>query len=109
MNSLLSTSRVYDATTAAFFNTATLPATSVSQTILNNLVEAAGPLSKTDQNFFIYMRMAELGTSEESAVDDFAMFLLCWITIAMAEYFAPGKRCPSTWPVSALMPKPMLC
>jgi len=49
-------------------------ATSVSQTILNNLAEPAGPLSKTDQNFFIYMP-AELGTSE-SAVDDFAIFLL---------------------------------
>jgi len=67
---------VKDATTAAFFNAATLPATSVSQTILKNLAEPAGPLSKTDQNFFIYMRMAELGTSEESAVDDFAIFLL---------------------------------
>jgi len=62
-------------TTAAFLNNTALPATSVSQTILNNLAEPAGPLPKTDQNFFIYMQMAELGT-EELAVDDFTIFLL---------------------------------
>ena len=100
--------KIKDATTAAFFNIATLPATTVSQTILNNLTEPAGPLSKTDQNFLYTCRWLSLGPLKNRL----SMILQsssypCWITIATAEFFIPGKRCLSTWPDSGLTPKQM--
>jgi len=59
-----------------FFASTELPPAPVSPTILNNLQIPEGPLSKTDQRFFQYLRAAEQATSEESAVDDFPAFIL---------------------------------
>lgn len=63
--------QVKHATTASFFDTTDLPAPPVfeTETILNNLEEPNGPLSKPDRNFFQYLQMAG---SEESAGHDFA-------------------------------------
>jgi len=68
--------RVVNATAPAFFPSTELPPAPVSPTILNNLQIPEGPLPKTDRHFFQYLRAAEQATSEESAVDDFAAFIL---------------------------------
>ncbi|KAF8814383.1 hypothetical protein BYT27DRAFT_7266192 [Phlegmacium glaucopus] len=68
--------RVADATLPAFFASTELPPVSVSPTILNNLHIPDGHLSKTDRHFFQYLKTAEQATSEESAVADFAAFIL---------------------------------
>jgi len=67
---------VQHATTTAFFNTVDLPETSVSETILNNLQEPAGPLSKIERKFFQLMADVEYPCAEVAAVNDFAVFLL---------------------------------
>ena len=62
--------------TTAFFNTVDLPETSVSETILNNLQEPAGPLSKIERKFFQLMEDVEYLGTEAATVNDFAVFLL---------------------------------
>jgi hypothetical protein len=57
-----------------FFNITELPAAAVSDVILNNVRPPAGELSKWDRQFFSYLREAE--SSEKSALDDFAVFIL---------------------------------
>ncbi|KAJ3518171.1 hypothetical protein NLJ89_g2 [Agrocybe chaxingu] len=68
--------RVANASAPAFFASTKLPPAPVSPTILNNLHIPDGPLSKSDRQFFQYLRAAEHATSGESAVDDFAAFIL---------------------------------
>jgi hypothetical protein len=64
------------ATTFEFFNTRNLPVAHVSETILNNFQQPDGPLSKMDRKFFQYMEAAENPGAEDSAVNDFVVFLL---------------------------------
>jgi hypothetical protein len=59
---------------ATFFGNANLPLPSVSPVILNHVRMSAGPLTKTDWQFFQYLRHASTG--EEARVDDFAPFIL---------------------------------
>ncbi|KAF8964281.1 hypothetical protein BDZ97DRAFT_1660604 [Flammula alnicola] len=67
---------VVPATVPAFFGRTELPPAPVSPTILNNLVMPDEHLPKSDRQFFQYLKVAEEATSEESAVDDFAAFIL---------------------------------
>jgi hypothetical protein len=63
--------------TAKFFDSGeTLPMADVSDTILGNFQQPVGPLSEVDRKFFRYMQHAESTISPESAVDDFARFLI---------------------------------
>jgi hypothetical protein len=55
---------------ATFFGNASLPPPSVSPVILNHIRMPAGPLAKTDWQFFQYLRHAS------TRVDDFAAFIL---------------------------------
>jgi hypothetical protein len=66
---------VQHATAAAFFKTTDLPEASVSETILDDLQEPDGPLSKTDRKFFQYMQVAERA-GFEPVTSDFTVFLL---------------------------------
>ncbi|KAF9479487.1 hypothetical protein BDN70DRAFT_834440 [Pholiota conissans] len=70
--------RVVDANLLVFFGSTELPAVSanISATILNNLDMPDGNLSKTDRHFFQYLKAAEQSSSKESAVCDFAAFIL---------------------------------
>ena len=62
---------------ASFFNSPELPAAlAVSETILNNQNRPDGPLTKTERQFFQYLKVTEQATSAESAVGDFAAFVL---------------------------------
>lgn len=73
---------IKDVDAASFFGTQHLPAPSVSGRILQD----EGPdLNKEEQKFFQYLHMAS-SDSEESAVDDFAKYVL-----ALLDYDS-GKR-----------------
>jgi len=63
------------ATPAAFFQSTDLPELFVSETILDNLQEPDGPLSKTDRKFFQYMQVAERA-GFEPVTSDYTVFLL---------------------------------
>lgn len=68
--------RVVTVNAAVFFGSVELPPAPVSPAILNNLYIPDGHLAKSDRQFFQYLRAAENATSEESAVGDFAAFIL---------------------------------
>ncbi|OBZ65509.1 hypothetical protein A0H81_14462 [Grifola frondosa] len=59
-----------------FFGHEDLPQPPVSHTILNNVDMPDGSLSKSDRQFFHYLRDAIRASGEESAADDFAAFIL---------------------------------
>ncbi|OBZ65596.1 hypothetical protein A0H81_14513 [Grifola frondosa] len=61
---------------ATFFCLDNLQQPSVSPTILNNVDMPSGPLSKSDRQFFHYPRDAMRASAEESAADDFVVFIL---------------------------------
>ena len=62
---------------ASFFNSPELPAAlAVSETILNNQKRPDGPRTKTERQFFQYLKVTEQATSAKSAVGDFAAFVL---------------------------------
>ncbi|KAF8183432.1 hypothetical protein BJ912DRAFT_1044019 [Pholiota molesta] len=69
-----------------FFNITELPAATVSDVILNNLNlrPPTDKLSKSYRQFFQYLREAE--TAEESALDDFAAFIL-----SLLHYYDKGR------------------
>jgi len=64
---------VKNATTASFFDTTDLPVPPAFETVLNNLEEPNGPVSKPDSIFFRYLKIAD---SDETAGHDFAAYLL---------------------------------
>ena len=66
--------RVQDVDAPAFFNTKNLPPPLVSATILNNFHKPAGQLTKDERYFFDLMGLA--GKFDNSAIDDFAAFIL---------------------------------
>ena len=68
--------RVENANTEEFFNTAQLPATQVSGTILNNVEMPDHPLPKNDRLFFRYLNRVHTSSTPESRVNDFAAFIL---------------------------------
>ncbi|PPR05272.1 hypothetical protein CVT26_011437 [Gymnopilus dilepis] len=68
--------RVENANTEEFFNTAQLPATQVSETILNNVEMPDHPLPKDDRLFFRYLKRVHTSGPPESRVNDFAAFIL---------------------------------
>jgi len=60
----------------AFFGCTELPPAPNFPVFLNNLGRPDGPLPKDERQFFQYMQLAQQASSEESAVDDFAAFIL---------------------------------
>ncbi|KAF8183451.1 hypothetical protein BJ912DRAFT_1120472 [Pholiota molesta] len=61
-----------------------------SDVILNNVSPPAGELSKWDRQFFSYLREAE--SSEKSALDDFAVFILSLLRYDWDDRFIRTKK-----------------
>ncbi|KAK6974770.1 hypothetical protein R3P38DRAFT_3411506 [Favolaschia claudopus] len=76
--------------TDSFFGSSSLPTSTVDPVLLANVKRPSGPLSKSSRLFFRYLEDAAgafpLGTPAESAVDDFAAFLL-----SMMDYDEPER------------------
>lgn len=60
----------------AFFGCTELPPAPNFPVFLTNLDRPGGPLPKNERQFFQYMEAADKASSEESAVNDFAAFIL---------------------------------
>ena len=71
---------------ATFFDNANVPLPSVSPVILNNLEMPAGPLGKSDRQFFHYLRDAMRATGGGACIGDFAAFIL-----RLLDYDAPDR------------------
>jgi hypothetical protein len=91
---------------AAFFNTTQLPATQVSETILNNLEKPNQPLPKDDRLFFRYLGLVEKPQSPESHADDFAAFILRILNYDDQDrIICQNRSFPLLWLGSVSMPK----
>ena len=66
--------RVQDVDAPAFFNTVNLPPPLVSKTILSSFHKPPGQITKDERYFFDLMGLA--GKFDNSAIDDFAAFIL---------------------------------